>query len=333
MATLRDLRKRLKAVKNTEKITKAMKMVAASKLRRAQNAILQARPYAMRMDEVLEHIVNHADVSAHPLLTLRKPRRVEIVVMSSNRGLCGGFNSSILRSAERWLKSNEDKYDRIQVSAIGRKARDHFRRKGTDLTATYDDVWDDMRFERAAEIATDLSDRFRTGELDAVYLLFNEFKSAISQNITLKQLLPIRPLEGWEDDPQVRVGELAAVSGNVAAVAGVDNPTEQLQVEGSDWQPSEVLEVDTVGFDHVYEPSQDEVLEVLLPQHLAVQIWRAMLESTAAEHGARMSAMDAASRNAKDLIGKLTLQANRVRQATITTELMEIVSGAESLKG
>ncbi|MEQ8277956.1 MAG: ATP synthase F1 subunit gamma [Deltaproteobacteria bacterium] len=333
MATLRDLRKRLKAVKNTEKITKAMKMVAASKLRRAQNAIIQARPYAMRMDEVLQHIVNTADVSAHPLLSLRVPHRVEIVVMSSNRGLCGGFNSSILRSAERWLKRNENEFDEIRVSTIGRKARDHFRRKGYTLTATYDDIWDDLTYERASEIADDLSTRFRTGELDAVYLMFNEFKSAISQNITLNQLLPIRPLEGWKDDPNVRVGELAAVSGNVAAVAGHDNAAEQLEVADSDWNPSEVLEVDQVGFDHVYEPSQVEVLDTLLPQHMGVQIWRALLESTAAEHGARMSAMDAASRNAKDLIGKLTLQANRVRQATITTELMEIVSGAESLKG
>lgn len=333
MATLRDLRKRLRAVKNTEKITKAMKMVAASKLRRAQNAILQARPYATRMDEVLTHIVNTTDVSAHPLLAVRVPRRVEILVMSSNRGLCGGFNSSILRSAERWLAKNKNEFDEIRVSTIGRKARDHFRRKGIKLTASYDDVWDDLGYSKATDIADDISDRFRSGELDAIYILYNEFQSAIAQNITLNQLLPVRPLEGWRDDPNVRVGELAAVSGNSMAVAGRDDADENLAVAESDWNPSEVLEVDHEGFEHLYEPNQSQVLDALLPQHVTVQIWRALLESMAAEHGARMSAMDAASRNAKDLIQKLTLQANRVRQATITTELMEIVSGAESLKG
>lgn len=331
MATLRELRKRLRAVKNTEKITKAMKMVAASKLRRAQQAILQARPYAVRMDEVLQDIVNHADVSAHPLLALRKPRHVMLVVMTSNRGLCGSFNSNIVRFAERYIANNSASFDDVQVAAIGRKGRDHFRRKGTELAASYDNVWDDLRFDVASGIAVDLAERFQLAQLDAVYLLYNEFKSAISQKVSLQQLLPIRPLEGWEDDPRVRVGELAAVSGEIRTLPGRE--AELATPPGDDWNPSEVLEVELEGHDLIYEPNRDQVLDALLPQHLAVQIWRALLESSAAEHGARMSAMDAASRNAKDLIGKLTLQANRVRQASITTELMEIVSGAESLKG
>lgn len=331
MATLRELRKRLRAVKNTEKITKAMKMVAASKLRRAQQAILQARPYAVRMNEVLQDIVNRTDVSSHPLLEIRKPRRVLLVVMTSNRGLCGSFNSNIVRFAERYIAHNASTFDEVQVAAIGRKGRDHFRRKGTELVATYDGVWDDLRYQVATTIAVDLAERFQLARLDAVYLLYNEFKSAIAQNVTLQQLLPIRPLEGWEDDPRVRVGELAAISGRAQTLPG--QAAELTTPTGEDWNPSEILEIEVAGHDLIYEPNRDAVLNALLPEHLAVQIWRALLESTAAEHGARMSAMDAASRNAKDLIGQLTLQANRVRQASITGELMEIVSGAESLKG
>lgn len=331
MASLRDLRKRLRAVKNTQKITKAMKMVAASKLRRAQQQVLQARPYAIGMQEVLRHLVSRADVEAHPLLRARVPKRVEIVVMSSNRGLCGSFNASIIRSTERYIADNREQYDAITLSSIGRKAADHFIRKGWELTSRHDDVWDDLRYERAADIASSLATRFRAGELDAVYLSYNEFKSAISQNVVLKQLLPIQPIEAWEDDPAVRVGELAAVSGDFRAVAGRSEMVDVELPEG--WEPSPELLFDTEGFEHIYEPSRDGVLDALLPEHLAVQLWRALLESMAAEHGARMAAMDAASSNAKELIEKITLQANRVRQANITNELMEIVSGAEALNG
>src|SRR5687768_4545549 len=288
MATLRDLRKRLKAVKNTEKITKAMKMVAASKLRRAQNAIVQARPYAKRMDEVLQHIVSTTDVSAHPLLAYRVPKRVELVVMSSNRGLCGSFNSNILRTAERWMANEGKKFEELRVAGIGRKARDHFKRKGQKLTHTWDEIWDRLSFERANEIAAVLAGQFYKAELDAVYLLYNEFKSAISQKVVLVQLLPIRPLEGWEEKDRVRIGELAAVSGDRRAVAGRDA---DLAIDmGEEWRPSESLIEGDVGFEHVYEPSRAAVLDNLLPQHLGVQIWRALLESSAAEHGARMSA-------------------------------------------
>jgi F-type H+-transporting ATPase subunit gamma len=334
MATLRDLRKRLKAVKSTEKITKAMKMVAASKLKRAQDQIMQARPYAVRMNEVLEHLVSRADTAGHPLLVARVPRRIELLVVSSDRGLCGGFNSNIIRTGERFLAENTERYDEIRISSIGRKARDHFRRRGKKIHADYEGVFSDLRFERASDIATDLSSRFRVGEIDAVYVLYNEFKSAISQKVVLKQLLPVIPLEGWEDNPRVRVGELASVSGNVAAVAGRGSDTSV--PEAGEWSApelSEELEYSTDGYEHIFEPDRSSVLDELLPQHLAVQIWRALLESMAAEHGARMSAMDAASRNAKDMIGKLGLKLNRARQAAITTELMEIVSGAESLKG
>ena len=331
MATLRDLRKRVKAVKSTEKITKAMKMVAASKLKRAQDAIVRARPYALKMEDVLDHIVSRADLDGHPMLVARVPHRIEVLMVSSDRGLCGSFNSNITRTGDRFLAENRDKYDEIRISTVGRKGRDHFRRKGEKITYDYEGVFSDLRFERANEIATDLSSRFRTGEIDAVFLLYNEFKSAISQNVVLRQLLPVLPLENWEDNPAVRVGELAAISGDARAVAGHGGDTD-LQ-EGEAWTPSEKLEVQSNGYEHSFEPSREEVLDALLPQHVAIQVYRALLESVAAEHGARMSAMDAASRNAKEMIDKLTLQINRARQAAITTELMEIVSGAESLKG
>jgi F-type H+-transporting ATPase subunit gamma len=331
MATLRDLRKRIRAVKNTQKITRAMKMVAASKLRRAQNAIIQARPYANRMAEVLDDIVNRADVAGHPLLQVRAPRRVELVVLSSNRGLCGSFNSNIVRTGDRWLRDNRGVYADIQVATIGRKARDHFRRRGLTIKGEYSDILDRLEYTKAADVAFDLSNRFRSGELDAVYLLYNEFKSAISQNVTLKQLLPIRPLgEDWREHARVKVGELAPVSGDWRAVAGRGADTRL--PEQADWEVSEAIEFDTDGYEHVFEPSRADVLDQMLPEHLSIQVWRALLESTAAEHGARMTAMDAASRNASDIIQNLTLEANRVRQASITTELMEIVSGAESLK-
>jgi len=331
MATLRDLRKRLKAVKSTEKITKAMKMVAASKLKRAQESIMQARPYATRMAEVLGHIVSRSDLEGHPLLSARVPHRIEVLMITSDRGLCGSFNSNIIRTAERYLSANNEKYDKINLSTIGRKGRDHFRRKEMEIHGDYEEVFANLRFERAADIAADLSGRFRSGEVDAVYILYNEFKSAISQNVVLKQVLPVLPLDGWEEDPTVRIGELAAISGDDRAVAGAN--TELEKETRSDWSPSEKLEHQVDGYEHEYEPSREAVLDTLLPQHIAVQVYRALLESIAAEHGARMSAMDAASRNAKDMMERLVLQINRARQAAITTELAEIVSGAESLKG
>lgn len=331
MATLRDLRKRLKAVNNTQKITKAMKMIAASKLRRAQQAILQARPYALRMQEVLGHVVSRAEVESHPLLAVRPPRRVHLVVMTSNRGLCGGFNSTILRSAERFIAENRPHLEELQISTIGRKARDHFRRKNIPIQQSWENVWEQLEFERAVEIANDLAARFKSGELDAVYLLYNEFKSAISQNQTIMQLLPIQPIEEWMER-QAKIGELAAISGNPEAAQGAVRPL-VLPTQKSGWRPPSSAELESYGYEHLFEPSRTEVLEALLPQHLAIQIWRALLESNAALYGAQMSAMDAASRNAKELVGKLTIKANRVRQASITTELMEIVSGAESLKG
>lgn len=331
MATVRDLRKRLKAVKNTQKITKAMKMVAASKLKRAQDAILAARPYALRMQEVLEHVLAHADLMGHPLLTGRTPRRAEVLVLSSDRGLAGSFNSNIIRTAERFVTENSGKFEEIAVSSIGKKARDHFRRRGRKVIADYEGVTQKPSFSRADDIAHELAARFMNGDVDVVYLVYNEFKSAISQKAVVVQLLPLTQLADWIDKPVVKVGELGPFSADARATAGGSG--DSTVGEAQAFRQPEVLELVTEGYEHIFEPSREKVLDELLPQHLAIQIWRAILESTAAEHGARMSAMDAASRNAKAMIERLTLTMNRARQAAITKELMEIIGGAEALKG
>lgn len=289
MATVRDLRKRLKATKNTQKITKAMKMVAASKLKRAQDAIVAARPYALRMNEVLEHVLAHADLRGHPLLTGRTPKRAEVLILSSDRGLAGSFNSNIIRTAERYIAENSSKYEEIFISTIGKKARDHFKRKGRKILADYEGVTQKPSFDRADDIAHELAARFMAGEVDVVYLVYNEFKSAISQDVRVESLLPI--------------------------------------------VPTEVPEGGDVGGDFIYEPGKPELLDRLLPMYVEVEVFRGLLESVASEHGARMTAMDSATNNASDMIDRLTLKYNRARQAAITTELMEIIGGAEALKG
>lgn len=331
MATLRELKNRLRAVKNTQKITKAMKMVAASKLRRSQEAIIQARPFAIHAEKVLQHLVATTDISAHPLMAVREPRRIELVVMTSNRGLCGSFNSNILRASDTFLRDHRESYESVQISTIGKKAREHVERSQRQVESSWEEVWNALKYERAQEIANTLTHRFSQGKLDAIYLVYNEFKSAISQKVVLKQLLPLQSLESWEEHAKVRVGEMVGSGGRHVAGSAADL---SLQHGGEAIALSKELDLGpTEGYEHVYEPSRTQVLDLLLPQYVATQIWRALLESTAAEHGARMSAMDAASRNAKDLIGSLTLQANRVRQTAITNELMEIVSGAEALNG
>ena len=308
-----------------------MKMVAASKLRRAQNQILAARPYALRMDDVLQNLVKKTDLESHPLLSFREPRRVELLVLTSNRGLCGGFNSNILRAADRFIAEHQNQYESIRVSTIGRKGKEYFDRKAQDIAAYYEGASANPSVSEATSIAEDLASRFKSGQTDAVYLLYNEFKSAISQNVRLYELHPIRPLDDW-DSSRTKVGELASVSGDRRAVAGQKADLAAMEGADAEWTTSPAIDVESDGFEHVFEPDRDSILDALLPQHLAIQIYRALLESTAAEHGARMSAMDAASRNAKDVIERLTISMNRARQASITTELVEIVSGAQALE-
>ncbi len=289
MPSLRDIRRRIGSVKSTQQITKAMKMVAAAKLRRAQEAITRARPYATLLEQALNRVASRAaadEGAAHPLLASRPVKRVELVVITSDRGLAGGFNSNIVRRAQRFLVENADKYEQIHISTIGRKGRDSARARKVEIRKDYTGVHARLSFEKAHEIAGELSERFLTGEVDAVFLLFNEFKSAIAQVVRLKQLLPV---------------ETEAAEG-------------------------------TASVDFLYEPDRAALLADIVPRHLDVQVWRALLDSAASEHGARMTAMEAATKNAAEMIGALSLQYNRARQAYITKELMEIVSGAEALK-
>lgn len=290
MPSLRDIRNRIGSVKSTRQITKAMKMVAAAKLRRAQDAILKTRPYAKLLGETLSRVAARAAAEeevAHPLLAPRVQRTAEVVVITSDRGLAGGFNSNISRRVQRFLTESADRYERVELATIGKKGREYFRARHIPIRKDFTGVHSDLRYERAEAIAEEYAQRYLDGEVDAVFLAFNEFKSAISQTPVLFQLLPI------ETPP---VAEAAS------------------------------------GIDFKYEPSREALLRDLLPRHVATQVWRALLESAASEHGARMSAMESATKNAEEMIGMLTLQYNRARQAYVTKELMEIVGGAEALK-
>ena len=296
MASLRAIRTRIKSVRNTQKITKAMKLVSAAKLRRAQDAVIRTRPYAQALDELLGSLARaraEAELPPHPLMAVRPPQRIEVVLLTSDRGLCGGFNSNIIRRAQRFLVEEGPEHEHIQFSTIGRRGRDFARKRGIATRKDYVGFFGRLRFPMAKEVADDLIAEYTEHKLDAVYLLYNQFKSAIAQQITLAQLLPIVA------PPQ----------------------KEEQQTKGGFVMP-----------EHLYEPSRPLLLEHLIPKQLATQIWRALLESEASEHGARMTAMDSATKNASDMIGRLSLEYNRARQAAITKELMEIVSGAEALK-
>ena len=296
MASLRSIRTRIKSVRNTQKITKAMKLVAAAKLRRAQDAVIRTRPFAQALEEVLGSLAAAraaAEMPPHPLMDVREnPKRIEVLLLTSDRGLCGGFNSNIIRRAQRFVVEEGDKYEAIQFSTIGRRGRDFAKKRGIETRKDYVGFFGRLRFSMAKEVADDLIAEFKERKLDAVYLLYTQFKSAMTQVITFKQLLPI-----------------------------VAPPSETSAARGAFITP-----------EHLYEPSRPQLLEQLIPRQLAMQIWRALLESEASEHGARMTAMDSATKNANDMIGRLSLEYNRARQASITKELMEIVSGAEALK-
>jgi F-type H+-transporting ATPase subunit gamma len=287
---LKIIRKRIASVKNTQKITRAMKLVAAARLRRAQENITRMRPYALQTLQMLSSLAARAgeDEALHPLLAHREPKNILLIVLTSDRGLAGAFNASVSKAAYRFYQEQTAKGVNVTVGAIGRKGRDFLRRRGVPIKHAFSNIYEDLRYEKADVIGDVVVAEYSKGELDACYLIYNEFKSAITQKVTVEQLLPIAPM-------------------------AVD--------------PSETA------IDYIYEPDQRTILNTLLPLYVNVEIYRALLESVASEHGARMTAMDNATRNAKDMIARLTLQANRARQAAITTELMEIIGGAEALKG
>jgi F-type H+-transporting ATPase subunit gamma len=286
MATLKAIRKRISSIRNTQQITKAMKMVSAAKLRRAQEAAVQARPYADKMIELLKNLSARVPREAHPLLKAREEHKIDLVLFTSDRGLCGGYNANLIRAAESFTR-REGSGKEINLVLVGRKGADHFRRRRAQIADRHVNVLATPAEELASVIAEKVIERFIKGETDAVYVLYSHFRSALSQVPTLQKLLPV-------------------------AVSETENP-EQLT-------------------EYLYEPGVEALLASLLPRVAEVAIFRALLEATASEHGARMTAMDSATSNASKMMGSLTLQMNRARQASITRELMEIVGTAEALK-
>jgi F-type H+-transporting ATPase subunit gamma len=288
MPALVDIRRRIRSVKNTQQITKAMKMVSAAKLRRAQDAIFAARPYARKMMEVLANVATRAETRGHPLLEQREGERILLVLVTADKGLCGGFNANIIRAAVRFLEDKRP--DAVALELLGRKGRDYFRRRQYRVRSEQVGLFQSLRYEAAHTIARDLMKAYVEREVDQVYLVYNEFKSVIQQRVVVERLLPIEQV-----------------------------PADKREAD----KPEAAL-------DYLYEPGPEKIYSELLPKHVEVQVWRALLESAAAEHGARMAAMDAATRNAGDMIDRLTLYMNKVRQAAITKEIIEVVSGAGS---
>jgi F-type H+-transporting ATPase subunit gamma len=291
MPSLLDIRRRVRAVKSTQQITKAMKMVAASKLRRAQERIVAARPFATQMQRVLNSLASRVDPAAHPLLDQRTtPRangRVLLIVVSADRGLCGSFNTNVVKAAGQFITENPAR--QVALCLVGRRGRDYFVRRGFDVLYEQINLFGSLKYDNAREIARAATDAFLNGAVDGVSLVYNEFKSVMVQRLTVEQVLPV-PRQ-----------EIQGPEGTAHAI------------------------------DYLYEPEPAELFDRLIPTHVEVQIYRALLESNAAFYAAQMTAMDAATRNSGEMIESLTLYMNKVRQAAITREIIEVVSGAEAL--
>jgi len=292
MPNLLDIRRRIKSVKNTQQITKAMKMVSAAKLKRAQDRVVTARPFANKMMEVLAGLAERTDEDfRHPLLDARGDERYLLVLVTADKGLCGAFNTNLIKAAQTFIREHPGK--QIEIMAVGRKGRDFFRRRGADLAGEYIGVTGKGRveFSEALEIARDVIKRYTENqEIDKAFLIYNEFKSVLQQRVVTEQLLPVS-----RNDSDSELGT-------------ADKPLMLV--------------------DYIYEQPPAEIFARLLPRLIETQIFRALLESIASEQGARMTAMDSASKNARELIDSLTLNMNRVRQAAITNEIIEVVSGA-----
>lgn len=291
---LKIIRSRIASVKNTQKITRAMKLVAAARLRKAQENITRMRPYAKQTFKLLSSLAARIDVDAddvHPLLARREEKHILLILLTSDRGLAGGFNASVSKAAYKFYLEQTAKGRKVTVGTIGRKGRDYLRRRGVPIDQQLSNIYEDLRYEKASDIGDVIISQYASAHLDAAYIAYNEFKSAISQKVQIEKILPIEPAR-----PEAGEDESAQV-------------------------------------DYIYEPDQQAILQQLLPLYINVEVYRALLESVASEHGARMTAMENATKNAKDMIQRLTLQANRARQAAITTELMEIIGGSEALKG
>ena len=294
MPSLIDLRRRIRSVKNTQQITKAMKMVAASKLRRAQERIMNGRPYAQQMERVLGSVASRVDSSLHPLLTDREigpDSRTLVIVVSGDKGLCGSFNTNVIKAAGLYVTQSSFP---CTLGLIGRKARDFFVRRGFTVAFEETGIFQQLRFDDAQRIAKAATDAFLAGDVDRVMLVYNEFRSVLTQRVVVSQLLPI---------PR----------------AAVDDATSAVSTAGA------------ATVDYLYEPEPAKILDQLLPRYIVVQVARALLESNAAFYAAQMTAMDTATKNSSEMIGSLTLYMNKVRQAAITREIIEVVSGAQAL--
>lgn len=296
MATLREIRRRVMGVKSTQKITRAMKMVAAARFRRAQEALVSTRPYARKMNDLLRHLVTKVNPSLHPLLQEREIKRVLLVVISGDRGLCGAFNGNIIKAAIDHL---EMKYthllkepDAVRIMTIGKKATDYLSKKNYNIYTKQIGLFGNLNIGHARAIVQQLMDDYLKGEYDKVEVIYNEFKSVMQQRIVIEQMLPIPPEQ----------------------IIKTDDLRTHAQI------------------DYIYEPSSSDIINLLLPKHMNFQMWRILLESSTAEEGARMTAMNNATENARELLSELTLSYNKARQAGITKELIEIVGGAEALK-
>ena len=306
MPSLIDLRRRIRAVKNTQQITKAMKMVAASKLRRAQERIMAARPYAVQMQRVLGSVASRVDPSIHPLLMTREPgpeSRTLLIVVTADKGLCGSFNTNVIKAGATFLIESRQP---CMLGLVGRKGRDFFVRRGHEVMFEQVGIFQKLRFEDAAAIAKTAIDAFLTGKADRVMLVYNEFRSVMTQRVVVDQLLPIA---------RENIG--ATGSGPKSG----SDPVSPVQAGGDP----------RAQVDYLYEPAPQEIFNQLLPRYVEVQVYRALLESNAAFYAAQMTAMDTATKNSADMIADLTLYMNKVRQAAITREIIEVVSGAEAL--
>ena len=288
MANLKEIKRRIQSVKNTQQITKAMKLVAASKLRKAQQAILDARPYAIKMMDVINHLAARCNSDLHPLLDDREGKRTLLLIITSDKGLCGGFNGSIIRKTAQYLKDNDQNENSLIVA--GKKGNDIFSNRPVTIVEDLVGWTKDFDYLKAQAIGGNLATMFSENKIDKVLVVYNEFKSVMQQEVVVEQLLPVVP-------EKVEQGK------------------------------------DSVAMDYIYEPDEETILNVLLKRYIVDVVYRAFLESSASEHGARMTAMDSASRNAGEMIDGLTLTYNKARQAYITKELIEIVNGAEALKG
>jgi F-type H+-transporting ATPase subunit gamma len=318
MPSLKAIRKRISSVKSTQKITRAMKMVAGARLARAQGRILALRPYAVKTHEVLDHLVATSRVDDdgealerepdHPFLAERPEKTVVLLVLTSDRGLCGAFNTNINKMAERAWRERTGQGQTVQIYTLGRKGRDYLRRRNAPILHDFARIWDNLDIAKARLVARTVVPPLVRGEVDSIYLIYNEFKSAMTQRVVVEPLLPLRGPTG-----ATRLGSSVA-AGSARGSNGAANDSPAARV------------------DYIFEPNKGALLDRLVPMYVEISILRALLESMASELGARMTAMDSATTNAREMIGSLTLAYNRARQAAITKELMEIIGGAEALK-